>query len=95
MTFLYLLGPMLVLTWRRQPVTAGWLGAGAWALVMVAYALILRAYGRGCWQGLALPLVALLYTLMTIHSASRHTRGHGGYWKGRTYPAPDSPRPIV
>jgi hypothetical protein len=32
-----------------------------------------------------LPIVALLYTLMTLDSALRHWQGRGGAWKGRVY----------
>lgn len=33
----------------------------------------------------ALPVIAFLYTLMTIDSARRHWQGKGGQWKGRVY----------
>jgi hypothetical protein len=89
MALLYLLGPALALTWpAHREVEAGVLGLGAWGLMTLAYAPTLRLYGRPWWQGVALPLAALLYTLMTFASAWRHGRGRGGRWKGRSYPAP-------
>ena len=60
-------------------------GGLAWAAMVLSYTPTLRLYGFGFWRGLALPFAALLYTLMTIHSAIRHWRGKGGFWKGRTY----------
>ena len=87
MAWLYLLGPALALSWPLHgQLTAGVLGLATWALMVLAYAPTLRLYGRSWWQGTALPLAALLYTLMTLDSAWRHSRGHGGRWKGRSYP---------
>ncbi len=60
-------------------------GGGAWLAMVCAYAPTLRLYGMPIWHGLALPLVAGLYTLMTLSSAWRHWRGRGGAWKGRHY----------
>ena len=34
-----------------------------------------------------LPLVAVLYAMMTADSARRHYAGRGGEWKGRTVSA--------
>jgi hopene-associated glycosyltransferase HpnB len=88
MALLYLLGPALALAWPAHgEAGVGLLGLLAWALMVLAYAPTLRLYGRPWWQGVALPLAALLYTLMTVTSAWRHWRGRGGRWKGRTYPA--------
>jgi hopene-associated glycosyltransferase HpnB len=69
--------------------TAAWwavAGAAAWALMAVTYLPVLRLYGLSRWRALALPAVALLYAAMTVDSARRHHRGHGGEWKGRTIP---------
>jgi hypothetical protein len=52
-----------------------------------AYGPMLRFYELPRWRALALPAVALLYTLMTLDSAQRHWLGTGGAWKGRTYPS--------
>lgn len=61
------------------------LGLAAWALMVVAYAPTLALYDQSPLRGLALPMVAALYTLMTVSSALRHWRGRGGGWKGRHY----------
>jgi hypothetical protein len=62
------------------------LGALTWGLMAIAYGPTLKLYGRSPLWGLALPLIALLYNLMTLDSAWRHWRGQGGGWKGRVYP---------
>jgi len=62
------------------------LGGAAWLLMVTAYGPTLRLYGQPLAAGIALPLVAALYTLMTLSSALRHWRGRGGAWKGRHYP---------
>src|SRR5690625_588773 len=90
-----LVGMALVFIAPPVLVIAGVLGAGwwpllagllAWAAMIPAYAPTLRLYGRPAWEGLALPLAAGLYGAMTLSSAIDHLRGHGGAWKGRTYP---------
>jgi hopene-associated glycosyltransferase HpnB len=62
------------------------LGALTWGLMAIAYGPTLKLYGRSPFWGLALPLIGLLYSLMTVDSAWRHGRGQGGGWKGRVYP---------
>ena len=87
LALLYLLGPALALTWPLHGQTAvGAFGLATWALMTFTYAPTLRLYARPWWQGVALPLAALLYMLMTLDSAWRHWRGRGGRWKGRSYP---------
>jgi hopene-associated glycosyltransferase HpnB len=61
------------------------LGLAGWGLMAIAYGPMLRFYRLSPLRALALPVVALLYTLMTLDSALRHWRGRGGAWKGRTY----------
>jgi hopene-associated glycosyltransferase HpnB len=85
MAFLYLLGPFLVFIWPLIHPLARLLGLAVWGLMTLAYVPTLRSYGRSWWQGIALPVAALLYTLMTLASAWRHWRGRGGRWKGRSY----------
>ena len=63
-----------------------WLG-----LAGVAYAPTLRLYGLSFGWILALPLAALLFTLMTFSSAIRHWQGRGSTWKGRSYGATSTP----
>ncbi|MBE7384213.1 MAG: glycosyltransferase [Leptolyngbya sp. SIO1E4] len=60
-------------------------GLGGWLLMAGAYWPTLRLYGGNPLLALALPLIALLYTLMTLDSARRHWVGKGGAWKGRVY----------
>jgi Glycosyl transferase family 2 len=57
-----------------------------YGLMTLAYLPIVRFYQ--CPIGLAacLPIIALLYNLMTLDSARRHWQGRGGGWKGRVYP---------
>ncbi|WP_026073120.1 glycosyltransferase [Nodosilinea nodulosa] len=57
-----------------------------WLLMALAYGPTLRLYRCSPLLGFALPLIGLLYTLMTLDSAWRHWRGQGGAWKGRVYP---------
>ena len=60
-------------------------GLAGWLLMARAYWPTLKLYGGSAWLALALPLIALLYSLMTLDSAYRHWIGQGGAWKGRTY----------
>lgn len=88
MAFTFLVPPLLALAlplhgngWAAAAGLAAWIGMG------VAYSPTLRLYGRSSLFGLLLPMVAALYSLMTVASAVRHWRGRGGQWKGRVYPA--------
>jgi hypothetical protein len=86
MVLTYLAGPLAVLGWPWLGVNgAAAAGAAAWALMILAYRPTLRLYGKPAMGALLLPLVGLLYSLMTITSAVRHWRGRGGQWKGRVY----------
>jgi len=64
----------------------GFLAAITWGLMAWAYWPTLRLYRLSPIWTLALPAIALLYTLMTLDSARRHWQGQGGAWKGRVYP---------
>lgn len=68
------------------PVAAG-LGFGAWASMAVTYVPMLRVYRLGWWRAPTLPVLAVLYVVMTLDSARRHRTGHGGVWKGRSPPS--------
>ncbi len=59
------------------------LGSVAWGLMALAVWPTLMRYEQPVGMALLLPLAALLYILMTLHSAWRHKRGKGGAWKGR------------
>ncbi|WP_041793844.1 presqualene diphosphate synthase HpnD [Pararhodospirillum photometricum] len=86
MTILYLFPPVLtVLGLALGDWLAAGLGGLGWVGMAFLYRPTLRLYRRPPIAGLALPVAALLYTLMTLDSARRHYRGRGGEWKGRAY----------
>ncbi len=55
----------------------------AWAMMVIAFAPMLRFYRLSPLWGLALPLIGGLYAAFTVDSAVQHWRGRGGMWKGR------------
>ncbi|EFA72239.1 Glycosyl transferase, family 2 [Raphidiopsis brookii D9] len=61
------------------------LGLITWLLMSFAYLPIIKFYQCALWFAGCLPLIALLYTLMTVDSAYRHWQGKGGSWKERVY----------
>ncbi|MEB3229233.1 MAG: glycosyltransferase [Synechocystis sp.] len=87
MGVVYFIAPLAVLLGLvlGNPYLLG-MGALTWGLMAIAYGPTLNLYGRSPLWGLALPVIALLYNLMTLDSAWRHWRGQGGGWKGRVYP---------
>ncbi|MGA2117355.1 MAG: glycosyltransferase [Bryobacteraceae bacterium] len=76
----YLAPPVAALLGRGNAALAG---ALAWGLMSVAYAPMLRFYGRSVLWAPLLPAVALFYLCATVHSAVVYWRGEGGQWKGR------------
>ena len=87
MTLVYLLAPLalgLGLGLGSVPLITG--GAAIWALMTLSYWPTVRLYGLSPLWATLLPVIALLYTLMTLDSARRHWQGRGGAWKGRVYP---------
>lgn len=85
MLLIYLVPPLLTLTWPWHGSAAAGLPALAtWAAMALAMVPTLRHYGQPPWLGLLLPLAAGLYTAMTLDSARRYHAGRGGGWKGRT-----------
>jgi hopene-associated glycosyltransferase HpnB len=60
-------------------------GGAVWLAMAIAYWPTLRLYRQPRWFGLWLPLIGLLYGLMTIDSARQYYLGRGGAWKGRVY----------
>jgi trans-2,3-dihydro-3-hydroxyanthranilate isomerase len=50
----------------------------------ITYVPMLRLYRLSPLRAPTLPLIAVLYTAMTVDSARRHHAGRGGEWKGRT-----------
>ena len=87
MGLVYLTPPLLAVVASGLP---RWLGLAAYALMALAFQPTLRLYrGSPSW-GLALPLIAALYTAWTIDSAVQYARGRGGMWKGRAQAVPRS-----
>jgi hopene-associated glycosyltransferase HpnB len=70
---------------------AWWWCAGAglagWALMTLSYLPVLHLYRLSPLRAPCLPVIALLYTAMTVDSARRHRMGRGGEWKGRAVQA--------
>lgn len=60
-------------------------GLLTWLLMTFAYFPIIAFYKCPLWLAFCLPIIAFLYTLMTLDSANRHWQGKGGAWKGRVY----------
>jgi hopene-associated glycosyltransferase HpnB len=98
--WLYLLPPVAALgglaaAAAHPPGPAGWWLAGAglagWALMALSYLPVLRLYRLSPLRAPCLPVIALLYTAMTVDSARRHRMGRGGEWKGRTIQAGSPP----
>jgi hopene-associated glycosyltransferase HpnB len=59
-------------------------GGLAWLLMTASYLPQVRYSGLPAVLALTLPLVAVLYLLMTVDSARQHRLGRGATWKGRT-----------
>ncbi|HSS90933.1 MAG TPA: glycosyltransferase [Streptosporangiaceae bacterium] len=101
--WLYLLPPVATLGGLAGAAAGGhpvgpavwWWCAGAglagWALMTLSYLPVLRLYRLSPLRAPCLPVIALLYTAMTVDSARRHRRGRGGEWKGRAVPASAPP----
>ena len=84
--FLYALPPAGVIIGLAAgpapwPVAAGLAG---WALMSLSFVPMLRLYRLSPLRAPGLPLIALLYAVMTADSARRHYAGHGAQWRGRT-----------
>jgi len=92
MAFLYLLPPAGLITgFATGDAAAMAFGAAGCGLMAALYVPMLQLYRLAAWRSAFLPLVALIYTLMTVSSAWRHLCGRGGTWKGRSYEAPTPP----
>lgn len=93
---LLLIGTLIgmVLVYLAAPIAAIWgsgwaqlAGGATWALMMLAFAPMLRFYRVSAFVGAAMPVIGLLYALFTLDSAIQHWRGRGGMWKGRAQAA--------
>lgn len=86
MVLTYLVPPLALFAfWLTADPVAALAGGAAYALMVASYWPTIRFYRQPFASALLLPVVALLYTGMTIDSAWRHWRGVGGGWKGRVY----------
>jgi hopene-associated glycosyltransferase HpnB len=56
-----------------------------YSLMIISCRPMIQFYRCPGIYALALPLIGLMYNLMTIDSARRHWQGKGGQWKGRSY----------
>ncbi|MFM2064919.1 MAG: Undecaprenyl-phosphate 4-deoxy-4-formamido-L-arabinose transferase [Cyanobacteriota bacterium] len=86
MILVYMLPPLgiiLGLVLGNLPITI--IGLFTWLLMTFAYFPIIAFYKSPLWLAFCLPIIAFLYTLMTLDSANRHWQGKGGAWKGRVY----------
>ncbi len=86
LTLVYLIAPIsfiIGLIIHNQVITI--VGGLTWLLMTISYLPTLKLYQCSTLWGLTLPLIGLLYGLMTIDSAWRHWQGKGGGWKGRVY----------
>jgi hopene-associated glycosyltransferase HpnB len=80
MVVVYVAAPFVAL-FARGP--AQFAAIATWAIMVIAFAPMLRFYRLSPVWGLALPLIGFLYGLFTLDSAIQHWRGRGGMWKGR------------
>ena len=65
------------------------ISALTWLIMTITYLPTLRLYKLPWVWALTLPIIAFLYTMMTIDSAWRYWQGKGGNWKGRVYSQTD------
>jgi hypothetical protein len=89
MALTFLAGPLLAIFASG---TAALMGAAAWLMMAIAFQPTLRLYRLNPLWGVALPLIAFVYTVWTIESALQYARGQGGQWKGRVQAAPRGAR---
>lgn len=91
MTLVYLVPPLAVIAGLLTGNLAiAITGLITWLLMAIAYFPTIKLYNCSPILAFCLPVIALLYNLMTIDSAWRHWRGKGGAWKGRVYPTINS-----
>ena len=92
--FLYVLPPAGAVIGLAAGASAGpaalAVGAGlaGWALMSLSYLPMLRLYRLSPLRAPSLPLIALLYAVMTADSARRHYAGRGVEWRGRADQGP-------
>jgi hopene-associated glycosyltransferase HpnB len=86
MSLVYLVAPvgLIIGFWQDNYLIIA-LSSLIWLLMSLCYFPTIRLYKISPLWSFSLPVIALLYNLMTIDSALRHWQGKGGYWKGRVY----------
>jgi hopene-associated glycosyltransferase HpnB len=86
MTLVYLLPPIAIIFGL---VLGNWIitliSFIGYLLMTFAYFPIIHFYKCSPVFAFSLPIIAFLYTSMTIDSALQHWQGRGGAWKGRVY----------
>jgi hopene-associated glycosyltransferase HpnB len=86
MTLVYLLPPIAIIFGL---VLGNWIitliSVIGYLLMTFAYFPIIRFYKCSPVFAFSLPIIAFMYTCMTINSALQHWQGRGGAWKGRVY----------
>ena len=86
MTLVYLLPPIGII-WGA--VLGNWMitlsAFIGYLLMTFAYLPMIRFYKCSPIFAFSLPIIAFLYTLMTVDSALQHWQGRGGTWKGRVF----------
>jgi hopene-associated glycosyltransferase HpnB len=86
MTLVYLLPPIAIIFGL---VLGNWIitliSVIGYLLMTFAYFPIIRFYKCSPVFAFSLPIIAFMYTCMTIDSALQHWQGRGGAWKGRVY----------
>ncbi|MEA5534384.1 glycosyltransferase [Crocosphaera sp. XPORK-15E] len=86
MILVYLVAPIsLILGVLMGNQLIGIIGGITWLMMAISYMPTLKLYRCSPLWGFSLPIIGLLYSLMTLDSAWRHWRGKGGGWKGRVY----------
>lgn len=89
MTLVYLVPPVVLgIGLLIQDETLMAVTGVTWILMAYTYGPTLRLYNLHPGLGWVLPIVAFMYTVMTLDSARRHWYGQGGAWKGRVYQPP-------
>ncbi len=88
MCWLMLAPPLWTLAAGVVGLKAAVAGACAWATMAVTFAPALAREGAPGWLAPLLPVAALLFLGMTIHSAFDHYTDRRGGWKGRHYARP-------
>jgi hopene-associated glycosyltransferase HpnB len=80
MAVIYLAPALLLLSGN---LFAAFAGLGAWLLMTISYAPVLRFYRRSLLFAPLLPAIALFYMWATVDSAIAYWSGRGGLWKDR------------